>query len=121
MILEVLLAAASAGVLVVLIAWGVSCAKCTELQELPEKPIPMEHEHGTQGGYTLQNLKFDARRCTSIPYDSPQPGTARQLQRLAEEGRPGACLGCGFENACAARGCALLRSVSKIVALIERK
>lgn len=121
MILEVLLAAASAGVLVVLIAWGVSCAKCTELQELPEKPIPMEHEHGTQGGYTLQNLKFDARRCTSIPYDSPQPGTARQLQRLAEEGRPGACLSCGFENACAVRGCALLRSVSKIVAVIERK
>lgn len=88
---------------------------------LPDKPIPMDHEHGTQGGYTLQNLKFDARRCTSIPYDSPQPGTARQLQRLAAEGRPGACLGCGFENACAARGCALLRSVSKIVALIERK
>ena len=29
-----------------LIAWGVSCAKCTELRELPEKPIPMEHEHG---------------------------------------------------------------------------
>lgn len=42
MILEVLLAAASAGVLVVLIAWGASCARRTEL---PEKPIPMEHEH----------------------------------------------------------------------------
>ena len=88
---------------------------------LPDKPLPMDHEPGTQGGDTMQNLKFDARRCTSIHYDSPQPGTARQLQRLAEEGRPGACLGCGFENACAARGCALLRSVSKIVALIERK
>lgn len=49
MILEVLLAAVSAGVLVVLIAWGVSCAKCTELRELPEKPIPMEHEHGGEG------------------------------------------------------------------------
>ena len=46
MILEVLLAAISAGVLVVLIAWGVSCAQCTELRELLEKPIPMEHEHG---------------------------------------------------------------------------
>lgn len=41
-----LLTAASAGVLVVLIAWGVSCARCTELRELPEKPIKMEHEHG---------------------------------------------------------------------------
>lgn len=48
MILEVLLAAVSAGVLVVLIAWGVSCEKCTELRELPEKPIPMEHEHGDE-------------------------------------------------------------------------
>lgn len=46
MILEVLLAAASAGVLVVLIAWGVSCTRCTELREMPDKPIPMEHEHG---------------------------------------------------------------------------
>lgn len=69
----------------------------------------------------MQNLKFDAHRCTSIPYDSPPPGTARQLQRLAEEGRPAACLGCGFENACASRGCAVLRTVSQIVALIERK
>lgn len=49
MILEVLLAAASAGVLVVLIAWGVSCTRRTELRELPEKPIPMEHEHGGEG------------------------------------------------------------------------
>lgn len=68
-----------------------------------------------------KNLKFDARRGTSVPYDSPTPDLTRQLQRLAAEGRPGACVGCGFENACAARGCALLRSVSKIVALIERK
>lgn len=69
----------------------------------------------------MQNLKFDVRHGTSIPYDSPPPGTARQLQRLAEEGRPGACIDCGFENACSSRGCALLRSVSRIVAVIERK
>ena len=46
MILEVLLAAVSAGVLVVLIAWGASCTRCTALRELPDRPIPMEHEHG---------------------------------------------------------------------------
>lgn len=69
----------------------------------------------------MRNLRFDAQRCTSIPYDSPPPGTSRQLQRLAEEGRPGACLGCGFEQSCAARGCAVLRKVSHIVALIESK
>lgn len=49
MIVEILLAAVSAGVLVALIAWGVSCTRCTELRELPEKPIPMEHEHGGEG------------------------------------------------------------------------
>lgn len=69
----------------------------------------------------MRNLRFGNQRGTSTPYDSPPPGTARQLQRLAEEGRPGACNGCGFENACAARGCAVLRSVSRIVAIIERK
>lgn len=69
----------------------------------------------------MQSLKFDAHRRTSIPYNSPSPGTARQLQRLAEEGRPGTCIDCGFENACSSRGCALLRSVSRIVAVIERK
>ena len=69
----------------------------------------------------MRNLKFDAKRCTSIPYDSPPHGTARQLQRLASEGRRGACIDCGFENACTSCGCAVLRSVSHIVAIIERK
>lgn len=46
MILQCFLAGASGGVLVLLIAWGVSCTRCTALRELPEKPIPMEHEHG---------------------------------------------------------------------------
>jgi len=68
-----------------------------------------------------KNLTYDNAQAYCVAYDPPPPGTARQLQRLAAEGRPGACLGCGFENACAARGCALLRSVSKIVAVIERK
>lgn len=68
-----------------------------------------------------KNITYDNAQACCVAYDPPPPGTARQLQRLAAEGRPGACLGCGFENACAARGCALLRSVSKIVALIERK
>ena len=68
-----------------------------------------------------KNLTYNNAQACCVPYDPPPPGMARQLQRLAAEGRPGACLGCGFENACAARGCALLRSVSRIVATIERK
>lgn len=63
-----------------------------------------------------KNPRFDARRGTSVPYDSPTPGLAAQLQRLVTEERPGACLGCGYENSCSTRGCAVLRKVSRIVA-----
>ena len=41
-----------------------------------------------------------------------------QLQRLVTEERPSACTGCGFENSCAIRGCAVLRSVSRVVAVV---
>ena len=68
-----------------------------------------------------KNLTYDNAQACCAAYDPPPPGTARQLQRLAEEGCPAACLGCGFENGCATRGCAVLRSVSRIVATIERK
>ena len=66
-----------------------------------------------------KNLRFDARRGTSVPYDSPTPDLARQLQRLAVERRPEACLGCGFENGCSLHGCAVLRRVSRVVAVAE--
>lgn len=67
----------------------------------------------------MKNLRFDARRGTSVPYDSPTPGLTRQLQRLVTEERPGSCLGCGYENSCSTRGCAVLRRVSGIVAVIK--
>lgn len=66
-----------------------------------------------------KNLRFDARRGTSVPYDSPTPDLTRQLQRLAVERRPEACLGCGFENGCSLHGCAVLRRVSRVVAVEE--
>ena len=66
-----------------------------------------------------KNLRFDARRGTSVPYDSPTPDLTRQLQRLAVERRPEACLGCGFENGCSLHGCAVLRRVSRVVAVAE--
>lgn len=67
------------------------------------------------------DLRFNARRGTSVPYDSPTPNLTRQLQRLVTEERPGACIGCGYENSCSTRGCAVLRSVSRMVAIIESK
>lgn len=66
-----------------------------------------------------KNLRFDARRGTSVPYDSPTPDLTRQLQRLAIERRPEACLGCGFENGCSLHGCAVLRKISRIVTRAE--
>lgn len=32
-----------------LIAWEASKINCTALRELPDKPIPMEHEHRGEG------------------------------------------------------------------------
>lgn len=52
MILQAIIGAISAGVLIALIAWGVSCTRCTALRELPEKPIKMEHEHGGEDDAT---------------------------------------------------------------------
>lgn len=43
---EVFVGAFLAGFFVALIAWAASKAQCTALRELPDKPIPMEHEHG---------------------------------------------------------------------------
>lgn len=69
----------------------------------------------------MKNLTYDNENARCVPYDNPPPGTARQLQRLVTEERPGACIGCGFEHNCRRDGCALLRSVSRMVAIIERK
>lgn len=69
----------------------------------------------------MKNLTYDNENARCVPYDSPPPGLTAQLQRLVTEERPGACLGCGFENACVSRGCAVLRTVSRMVAIIERK
>ena len=66
-----------------------------------------------------KNLRFDARRGTSVPYDIQTPDLTRQLQRLVTEERPGACMGCGYENSCSTRGCAVLRKISRIVARAE--
>lgn len=66
-----------------------------------------------------RNLRFDARRGCSVPYDSPTPGLTRQLQRLVTEERPGACLGCGYEHNCRRDGCAVLRRISRVMAVIR--
>ena len=66
-----------------------------------------------------KNLRFDARRGTSVPYDIPTLDLTRQLQRLVTEERPGACVGCGHEHNCCRDGCAVLRKISRIVARAE--
>lgn len=51
-----------------------------------------------------------------MPRKEEEPSLRRQLQRVAAEGRPGACVGCGFEKGCADKGCAVLRKISQIAA-----
>lgn len=46
---EVVCGAFRAGFLVALIAWAANKLQCTALRELPDKSIPMEHEHGGEG------------------------------------------------------------------------
>lgn len=53
------------------------------------------------------------------PDTGQRPGLTAQLHRLVTEERPGACLGCGHENSCSTRGCAVLRRISRIVARVE--
>ena len=66
-----------------------------------------------------KNLRFDARQGIHVPYDIPTPDLTRQLQRLVTEERPGACIGCGYEHNCRRDGCAVLRKISRIVAMAE--
>lgn len=66
-----------------------------------------------------KNLTYDNRNACCVPYDSPPSGLAAQLQRLVTEERPGACVGCGFEHNCKQDGCAVLRKISRIVAVIR--
>lgn len=66
-----------------------------------------------------KNLTYNNENACCVPYDAPAPGLSAQLHRLAVEGRPGACLGCGFKHSCAARGCAVLHRVSRIVATVR--
>ncbi len=69
----------------------------------------------------MKNLTFDAANSRCIATESPPPGMIRQLLRVAQEGRPGACLECGFEQDCGTKGCAVLRRMSRIVAVVEPK
>lgn len=72
-----------------------------------------------KGPAAPKNLYFDGRRGTSVPYEGLAPGMNAQLRRLVGEERPGACVGCGFEHNCRRDGCAVLRRVSHIVAVIR--
>ena len=68
-----------------------------------------------------KNLYYDNHNACCVPYDGPPPGLSAQLQRLVTEERPGACCGCGFEHNCRERGCEVLRKISRIVAVIDKK
>lgn len=67
----------------------------------------------------MKHLRYDPHQCHTVAEESPPPGMIRQLLRVAQEGRPGACVECGFEHDCRTKGCAVLRRMSRIVAVVE--
>lgn len=69
----------------------------------------------------MKKLTFDAANSYCVPYDPLPIGLTAQLQRLVGEERPDACTGCGFENSCATRGCAVLLSVIRVVAVVSKE
>lgn len=66
-----------------------------------------------------KNLTYDNVNACCVPYESPPPGLVEQLHRLVTEERPGACVGCGFEHNCKRDGCAVLRKINRIVAVVK--
>lgn len=69
---------------------------------------------------SLRLCASEESRCVVCEYRHHK-GCIAQLQRDAADAleRPGACVGCGYENSCSTRGCAVLRKISRIVARAE--
>lgn len=63
----------------------------------------------------MKNLRFDNANSRCIPYDAPPPELLRQLHRLAVEGSPAACQGCGYEQGCSLHGCAAIRRTLELL------
>lgn len=63
----------------------------------------------------VRNLRFDSTNSRCIPHDTPPTALLAQLRRLAVEGRPNACLGCGYEQGCSLHGCAVIRKALELL------
>lgn len=60
-------------------------------------------------------MRFDTENSRCIPAERMTPEELRQLQRLAIERRPEACLGCGLEHNCFVHGCAVIRKALRLL------
>lgn len=61
------------------------------------------------------DLKFDNEMCCARPIERASAALLEQLERLAIERRPEACLGCGLENGCSLHGCAAIRKAAALL------
>lgn len=60
-------------------------------------------------------MRFDTENSRCIPAERMTPEELRQLQRLAIERRPEACLGCWLEDDCSVHGCAVIRKALRLL------
>lgn len=60
-------------------------------------------------------MRFDTENSRCIPAERMTPEELRQLHRLAIEGRPEACFGCGLEHDCFVYGCAVIRKALRLL------
>lgn len=63
----------------------------------------------------MNNMRFDAVNSKCVSAERMTPDELRQLHRLAIEGRPEACFGCGLEHDCSAHGCAVIRKALQLL------
>lgn len=63
----------------------------------------------------INDLGFDNPNSCCKPLERPSKELVRQLDILAVEHRPEACLGCGMEHDCSVHGCAVINKAADLL------
>lgn len=63
----------------------------------------------------INDLGFDNLNSCCKPLERPSEELVRQLDILAVERRPEACLGCGMEHDCSVHGCTVINKAADLL------
>lgn len=63
----------------------------------------------------INDLGFDNLNSCCKPLERPSKELVRQLDILAVERRPEACLSCGMEHDCSVHGCAVINKAADLL------